>query len=64
MFNTTRHESKSRQRLFIFRIETKDVFDASIICEIAATLETDIHLSGQAICNLLAAQGKWILDII
>lgn len=35
----------------------KDVFDASISWDIAATLETDIHSSGQAICNLPAAQG-------
>ena len=64
MFNTTRHESKRRQRLFIFKIKIRHVFDASIVCDIAATLETDIHSSGQAICDLLAAQGKCNLDII
>ena len=49
----------------LIRFELRESLDASMSCDIATILTTEIHLTGHAIRNLLAAQGRglWSSDI-
>ena len=58
MFSTTYTDSNSDDGLSFDLVEIRDPFDATMSCDIAAILETEIHSSGHAIRKLLAAQGR------
>ena len=53
MFSTTHTDSNSDDALSFDRVEMRDAFDASMSCDIAAILETEIRSSGHAIVKCL-----------